>query len=133
MSAIARAAYAQYVQAIGFEPPPMVQDFAPDVAAGRAWVTGQPVAGYVVAYPRDGEWHIENVAVGPEAQGRGLGRALVAFAEAEGARRGFARVTLYTNVSMVANLALYPALGYRETGRRTENGLSRVYFEKALG
>ena len=78
------------------------------------------------------DWLLENVAVAPEAQGRGLGGALIRFAEEEGARRGFAKVILYTNVNMVANLSMYPALGYLEVDRRTERGLSRVYYEKPL-
>ena len=130
---IARAAYTPYVAAIGFEPPPLLQDFAADVAEGAVWVSGDPPDGYVVARPRGADWLLENVAVAPEAQGRGLGSALIRFAEQEGARRGFAKVVLYTNVNMVANLSMYPALGYAEIDRRTERGLDRVYFEKLLG
>lgn len=129
---IARAAYAPYVPLIGFDPPPLLQDFAADVAEGAVWVADDPVAGYVVARPQAGDWLLENVAVAPEAQGRGLGRALIALAEDEGARRGFARIVLYTNIHMASNLKLYPALGYREVDRRTEHGLSRVFFEKTL-
>ena len=75
---------------------------------------------------------LENVAVAPAAQGKGLGGRLIRFAEAEGARRGFTRVVLYTNVNMHANLAMYPALGYSEIGRTSGNGLERVHFEKPL-
>ena len=132
LSAIARAAYTPYVAAIGFEPPPLLQDFAADVAEAAVWVAGDRPDGYVVARPKGADWLIENVAVAPEAQGRGLGGRLIRFAEAEGARRGFARVVLYTNVNMVANLAMYPALGYREVDRRTDDGLGRVFFEKDL-
>ena len=129
---IARAAYAEYVPLIGTEPPPMLQEFDVDLAQGALWVAGDPADGYVVARPQGEDWLLENVAVAPDAQGRGLGRRLIAFAEAEGARRGFARVVLYTNVHMVANLTMYPALGYTETGRRTENGMDRVFFSKSL-
>ena len=129
---IARAAYAPYVPLIGFEPPPLLQDFDQDVAEAAVWVSGEPVLGYVVARRKGDDWLLENVAVAPEAQGRGLGRALIGFAEEEGARRGFARIVLYTNIHMTANLVLYPALGYREVAHLTEDGLSRVYFEKQL-
>lgn len=132
MARIARAAYAPYVAEIGFEPPPMVQDFPAAIGAGRAWVIGQPVQGFVVAYATGDDWHIENVAVAPEAQGRGLGRALIAFAEAEGRARGHRRAVLYTNAAMRPNLTLYPRLGYARTGRRLEDGLDRVYFAKRL-
>lgn len=110
----------------------MVQDFPAAIAAGRAWVIGEPVQGFVVAYATGADWHIENVAVAPDAQGRGLGRALIETAEAEGRTRGLARAVLYTNAAMTPNLTLYPRLGYTVTGRRVEHGLDRVYFAKAL-
>lgn len=129
---IARAAYEPYVAAIGREPPPMVQDFTAAIAAGRARVIGEPVRGFVIAYADGDEWLIENVAVAPEAQGQGLGRALIRAAEADGMARGHARVVLYTNAAMAPNLTLYPRLGYAETARRREHGLDRVYFAKPL-
>ena len=130
---IARAAYAPYVPLIGFEPPPLLQDFAEDVSVAAVWVAGDPVLGYVVARPKGDDWLLENVAVAPEAQGTGTGKALIAFAEAEGARQGFERVVLYTNAKMTANLGMYPALGYTKTDQRTEHGLDRVFFQKTLG
>lgn len=129
---IAEKAYAPFVPIIGREPPSMLQDFAADIAAGRCWVTGEAPTGYVVAYAKDSDWLIENVAVAPEAQGVGLGRALMAFAESEGRVRGHARAVLYTNAAMTRNLTFYPALGYVEIWRRTEHGLDRVYFSKRL-
>ena len=130
---IARAAYAEYVPLIGAEPPPMLQEFERDLAEGALWVIGDPAEGYVVARPQGADWLLENVAVAPEAQGKGIGKRLIVFAEAEGARRSFAKVVLYTNVHMVANLTMYPAMGYQEIARRTEKGVNRVYFEKSLG
>lgn len=134
LARIARAAYERYVPLIGREPAPMLQDFPADIADGAVWTArgaAGPV-GYVVARPQGEDWLLENVAVAPEAQGTGLGRRLIARAEAEGAARGFARVVLYTNAKMTANLALYPRLGYVETGRRREDGFDRVFFVKAL-
>ena len=129
---IARAAYAPYVPRIGRAPAPMVADFAAAIAAGRVWVTGDPVAGYVVAWPRADHWHLENVAVAPGAQGRGLGRALIGHVEALARTSGARAVELYTNARMTENLGLYPRLGYAETGRGTEDGFDRVFFRKAL-
>lgn len=131
-AAIARAAYAPYVALIGREPPPMKQDFPADIAAGRCWVAGTPPLAYVVAAPRGDTWLLENVAVAPEAQGRGLGRALIAHVEQLARDAGATAVDLYTNAKMSANRALYPALGYVETEQRTEAGLDRVFFRKRL-
>lgn len=110
----------------------MLQDFDADLAENALWVTGDPANAYLVARPRGADWLLENVAVAPERQGKGLGGALIRFAEAEGQRRGFAKVVLYTNLHMTANLSLYPTLGYAETARLHENGMDRVYFEKSL-
>ncbi|MDF2233051.1 GNAT family N-acetyltransferase [Albimonas sp. CAU 1670] len=138
LSALVREAFALYVDRMGKEPAPMSQDFPADIAAGRCWAADGPegLLGLVVAYDdgpaEDPSFHLETVAVSPAAQGTGLGRALIAFAEAEARRRGLPCVRLYTNAKMVENLALYPRLGYVETGRRAEKGFERVFFEKPL-
>lgn len=46
--------------------------------------------------------------------------------------RGAPALTLYTSEKMAENLALYARLGYRETGRRAEDGFARVYMVKTL-
>ncbi|MEL6476261.1 MAG: GNAT family N-acetyltransferase [Pseudomonadota bacterium] len=132
LSALARAAFAPYAPAIGRMPAPALQDFPAAIAGGNVWVAGRPPRGYVVAFAKAGAWFLENVAVAPVAQGQGMGQTLIAFAEEEGRRRGFDRITLYTNAKMAAPLALYTALGYTETGRRREDGFDRVYFERRL-
>ena len=71
-------------------------------------------------------------AIRPSAQGAGLGRRLLEFAEEQARQRGLARLDLYTNEVMTENQAIYARLGYRETGRRTEDGYQRVYMEKDL-
>lgn len=132
LAAIAMAAFSPYAEAIGRLPAPALQDFPPQIAAGHVWIAGAPPLGYLVAFAKSGDWFLEAVAVSDAARGMGLGRRLIAFAEEEGRRRGFARVTLYTNALMTGNLSLYPHLGYAETGRRHEDGFDRVYFAKEL-
>ncbi|UWQ22676.1 N-acetyltransferase [Jannaschia sp. W003] len=132
--ACVRAAYAPYVAAIGREPAPMGDDWPALVAAGEVRVAPAlgPLLG-CIAFRADGPaMLLETVAVHPGAQGRGLGGALIRHCEAEARRLGLASVRLYTNEAMTANLTLYPALGYRETGRREEHGFRRVFFEKRL-
>jgi ribosomal protein S18 acetylase RimI-like enzyme len=126
--AVAQAAFAPYLAAIGRAPAPMVADFAAQVAAGLVTVAGLPVAGYIVAWPRDGVLYVDNLAVRPEAQGTGLGARLLNHAEAMARVRGLEAVELYTNAAMSAALRFYPARGYVETDRRREAGFERVYF-----
>ncbi len=132
----ARAAYAPFTERIGREPAPMVADFAAALATGSLFVEADEkaggIAGFIVFYPRGDHVHLENVAVEPARQGRGVGRKLIAFAERRARQLGYHRIELYTNAKMSENLALYPRLGYREFGRRIEDGFDRVYFTKAL-
>lgn len=129
-----RAAYVGYVERIGREPAPMTADHAALIAAGGVWVADDAgeVVGVVVLHQRGAALVIENVAVRPDRQGRGVGRALVRFAEGHGRRAGLAEVTLYTNARMTENLRFYPALGYTEAGRGMQDGFDRVFFRKSL-
>ena len=131
---LTRAAYRVYVPAIGREPAPMSADHAALVDAGEVRVAevGGRVAGALVTRPHGGALLLESVAVDPSLQGRGIGRALIADAEAQAAELGLEAVELYTNAAMTANLALYPRLGYAEVGRRTEDGFDRVFFRKRV-
>ena len=73
---VVRAAYAPWIDIIGVQPLPMVADYAELIAAGSVWVL-EPVDGLIVLVPEAGVLLIENVAVSPAAQGRGLGRCLL--------------------------------------------------------
>lgn len=127
-------AYGHYAARMGKPPGPMLDDYDQRVADRQAWVLeeGGALAGVLVLEDTsDGALLLDNVAVDPSAQGRGHGRALVAFAETEAGRRGHGEMRLYTNVLMTENLALYGRLGFRETGRVSEKGYERVYMAKA--
>ncbi len=132
--ACAEAAYTRYVERIGRKPAPMVADFAAAMAQGQLQVieTEDGIAGFVVFYARGDHLHLENVAVDPAYQGRGLGSRLVEHVEDSARRQGLPRIELYTNAKMSENLALYPRLGYRQFDRRVEDGFDRVYFVKTL-
>ena len=56
---------------------------------------------------------VENVAVAPAFQGRGLGRRLMMHAETLAAGSGRTEIRLYTNARFTENIALYRRLGYR--------------------
>jgi GNAT superfamily N-acetyltransferase len=133
--ALVRAAYALYVPRIGREPSPMNDDYPALIAAARVWVIDHEgeLAGVVVLEDTPDALQVENVAVRPQSQGRGLGRALLSFADDEARRRGYGAVILYTNVHMTENVARYPKLGYVEVGRGHEHGFDRVFFRKELG
>ena len=72
------------------------------------------VVGCLVLAPRSGdEVRMRQVAVSPEAQGRGIGRSLTEFAEDFARRQGFARMTLHARTTAVR---FYEKLGYERVG-----------------
>lgn len=134
LRALVRAAYAKYVPRLGREPAPMLDDYAARIAAGQAWILeedGQALGALILEDEAEALL-LYNIAVAPEAQGKGVGKRLLAFTEAEARRRGYALLRLYTNELMVENVAMYPRLGFTETHRDAEAGHRRVYFEKRV-
>ena len=130
IGAIARAAYAKYVPRIGREPAPMVADFAAEIAADRVVVIGTAgaVDGYMIAWPENDSYFIDNIAVDPLQQGKGLGRQLMDHAVDEAKRHHLSAIRLYTNKAMTENLSMYAHMGFVETHRAMEKGFDRVYM-----
>lgn len=129
-----REAYAPYVPRIGREPAPMTADYADLIGRSEVWVADEAgrVVGVLVLRPGATALLLENVAVVPERQGRGIGRVLIAFAERKARDLGLTEISLYTNERMVENIHLYRKLGYVETDRRVEDGFARVFFRKLI-
>jgi ribosomal protein S18 acetylase RimI-like enzyme len=130
ISAIARAAYTKYVSRIGREPAPMCANFAAEIAAGHTVVieTAGTVDGYMIAWPETDAYFIDNIAIDPLHQGKGLGRQLIDYAIGEARRLRLPALRLYTNVAMTENLSMYAHLGFVETHRAMEEGFHRVYL-----
>jgi ribosomal protein S18 acetylase RimI-like enzyme len=129
---VIHAAYGKYLTRMDRPPAPMLRDYGSSVEDGTTWVIGSPAAAVLTLYPRDDHLLVENIAIDPSAQGQGLGRALMTFAEQEAARRGFTRMALVTHEVMTENQAIYARLGYTEVERRAEDGYRRIYMEKPL-
>ncbi len=122
-------AYAPYVGRIA-DLPPVTEGVGDDIAKHLVWVAvsaGQVVGGVVLVITSESA-HLANVAVDPDMRGTGLGRALIAQAEAESRRRGLGVIQLATHVDMPENVALYRHLGWREIGRDGR----KVLMDKAL-
>jgi ribosomal protein S18 acetylase RimI-like enzyme len=136
ITAIAHEAYAPYVKRLGGQRPwPMDLDYESVVAGSETWVAEEAgeLVGFLVLVAEDDAMLLDGVAVRPARQGRGVGRALLELAEDRSRAAGYDRIRLYTNVLMVENQALYERVGYQETGRASEHGFARVFYEKALG
>ena len=149
LEAILHAAFAPYVPRIGRRPAPMDRSVA-DLIAHQIVLVAEFTAAAPIGFcavrtaapnsavPPPGDAsnpqgaELEIVAVDPSYQGHGIGGRLIRAAEEEARSQGMVSLALYTNAAMHENLRIYPKLGYRETGRGTQDGFERVYFEKRL-
>lgn len=136
LAAVTCAAYAKFVDRIGRRPEPMKADYVEVVAKADVWLAmdGGLCAGSLVLMPATDHLLVWSVAVDPRHQGQGLGRRLMALAEAEARRQAIGEIRLYTNELMTENIVFYERLGYHETERRphAEGGVL-VYLSKPLG
>ena len=112
----------------------MLLDFLAEIQSSHVWVAeqGENVIGAIVQYETEHGFYIDTVAAIPSMQGKGVGRALLTFAEDEARRRGFGTIYLCTNSKMTENQAFYPRIGYVEYERKQEAGFDRVYYRKHL-
>ena len=134
LGAIAAAAYQKYIPRIGRAPAPVTADYAQAVRDGQAWaaVDDGRLVGFVILITRPGYLLLDNIAVLPAAQNRGIGARLMGLAEDHARSLGLAEIRLYTNEAMTENLAYYARHGYVETHRAEQDGFRRVFFRKPL-
>lgn len=128
------AAYEGYVDRIGRAPAPMTADYDAAVRDSQVWVAAEndEVVGLLVLVARSDHLLLENIAVVPSAQGRGIGARLLVLAEDRARQLQLGEIRLYTNEAMTENLAYYPGHGYVQTHRAEQDGFRRVFFAKDL-
>lgn len=133
--AFVRDAYAKWVPVTGREPRPMTADYDKAVRDHRIDLLylGDTLAALIETIGEPDCLLIENVAVAPAFQGRGLGRRLLAHAEALAAAAGYGRIRLFTNKLMETNQRLYARLGYGIDGEEAFPGAIAVHMSKPVG
>ena len=132
IAALTRAAFSPWVPVMGREPMPMTVDYLVAVQAHQIdllYQDGTMVALIEMVPEADHLW-IENVAVAPGHQGKGLGRLLIAHAEAVARALGTPALRLLTNAALVTNLRFYESRGFAEYRREPFRGGTVVYFRK---
>lgn len=70
--------------------------------------------------------YVGKLAVLPGAQGRGLGRRLLTYAEAEARKRGLAILRLETRIELVDNHTTFAAWGFTKTAENRHPGFDRT-------
>jgi len=134
--ALTRDAYAKWVPLINREPLPMTADYDRAVREHLIdlWEEGGELLALIEVIPAEDHLLIENVAVRPDRQGRGIGDRLMRHAEALARSLGFDEVRLYTNAAFAENLAFYARRGYQEYRRATViPGSVVVHMKKTIG
>jgi predicted N-acetyltransferase YhbS len=100
-----------------------------DLAAGGgaiAALDGRAVGCLRWGLAEGGFFHVRRVAVLPELQRRGIGRALMVWAEQEARRRGCAGLSVGVRVVLPGNLYFYRALGYEVVGEHRHEGYDEI-------
>ena len=113
--ALQHRAYARNRDILGVEPLPLKVDYRAVLAEKEVWVadgTGGIVAALVLE-ARSDDLLIESIAVDPECQKHGQGRALLAAAEARAQELGFQTVRLYTGSPLTHLIDWYGRCGFR--------------------
>lgn len=133
-AACVNAAFSRYIDRMARPPGPMMADFPALIAAGRVWLAeiDATIVGVLVQYETKDGFYIDTVAAHPIFQGKGVGRALLVFAEQEAQRRGYQSIYLCTNAKMTENQVFYPRIGYVEYDRKHDEGYDRVFCRKQL-
>ena len=132
---LTRDAYAQWIPAIGREPLPMKADYDKAVREHEIDLLhdGAQLVALIEFIPAADHLYIENIAVSPQHQGRGLGHHLLNHAETKAKTAGLAELRLLTNQAFATNVRLYQSVGFRID--RTEphfGGGTTVYMSKPL-
>lgn len=117
---ITKAAYSEYTAILDDVPLPIDEDYAPGIAGGEVWLVSKSGRdmGLVVLRPAPDHLLIFSLAVLPDAQGAGVGRWMLRFAEEQARSAGLPEMRLYTNALMARNIRVYGEAGFREVGRR---------------
>ena len=132
--ALTREAYARWVPLIGREPLPMTADHARAVREHRIDLieTDGRLVALIEMIRHPDHLLIENLAVAPDCQGQGLGRALMAHADRVAASLGHRETRLYTNRAFAANLRFYAGLGYRIDREEAFGNGTVVHMSRAV-
>lgn len=132
--ALVLEAYAKWVPVIGREPMPMSADYDLAVQKHRFRLAylGDELAGLIETDTQPDHIWIENIAVRPDRQAKGLGSVLLRAVEDEARALGLPELRLLTNAALESNIRLYQNFGFRLHRREPFRGGFTVYMSKRI-
>ena len=131
---ITRAAYAKWIAVIGREPLPMTFDYDLAVLTHQIQlaVLGSDIAGLIELVEMPDYVLIENLAVSPGFQGKGIGASLLQKGEHIAAAGHRQTIRLYTNSMFTQNIRFYTSKGYAVTSEEPFKGGRITHMAKHL-
>jgi len=134
VTALQQAAYAKNRDLLGVEPLPLLSDYVEIFSAHEIWLMECPdgLQGVLILEPRRDDLLIWSVATAPSAQGRGLGKQLLAAAEQRAKELGRSVIRLYTGEPLTGNIAWYGRHGYAVERVEALADRSIVHMAKSL-
>jgi ribosomal protein S18 acetylase RimI-like enzyme len=133
-----RTAFAPNGERLGVAPLPLRADYRVVLRDKDVWLATdaghgeEQVVGVLVLERRDDDLMIESIATDPAAQGRGLGRAMLEFAEAEARVLNFSKLRLYTGVVFTDLVEWYGRHGFTIERHEVLSDLTLVHMMKPI-
>ena len=133
--ALQQRAYAKNRPLLGVEPIPLLADYAHILPTMEVWVLERDgrLLGALILEPRPDDLLIWSVAADPSGQGMGIGRALLAAADARARQIGRPCLRLYTGTPLAHLVAWYGRHGYSIERIETLSDRSITHMIKHLG
>jgi ribosomal protein S18 acetylase RimI-like enzyme len=87
---------------------------------------GDQLAGCIFCRPQADSLYIGKLAILPSEQGKGIGRRLLAVAEATARERGLDALRLETRIELTCNHATFASWGFLKTAENRHAGFDRT-------
>lgn len=136
MAHVFQIAFAPVAAQLGYRPSPMDRSFHAALETRMALAAQRPgdrePIGFAALAPSPTQLYVDAIAVAPEAQGAGVGRALLGGIEALASELCLDRVRLDTDPALTRQVRFYVSAGYRPLRRFSAGSAHRLRLSKSV-